>query len=92
MCTRRNNMALKVFQNQLKFNSIQFKSIQHKYATNVSVPNFKQPKTISKVTKFSITCGVTELWNNLINTEIKLLRTVSRLNKTRSRSGLKTHN
>ena len=55
----KNNMAPKVFQNQ-------FKSIQHKYPTKYSLQNFKEPKTISNMTKFSITSRGPELWTKLI--------------------------
>ena len=71
----KNNMAPKVFQNQ-------FKSIQHKYPTKYSLQNFKQPKTISKLTKFSITSRGPELWNNFINNETKLITNISRFKKT----------
>ena len=71
----KNNMAPKVFQNQ-------FKSIQHKYPTKYSLQNFKQPKTISKMTKFSITSRGPELWNNFINNETKLITNISRFKKT----------
>ena len=71
----KNNMAPKVFQNQ-------FKSIQHKYPTKYSLQNFKQPKTISKLTKYSITSRGPELWNNFINNETKLITNISRFKKT----------
>ena len=71
----KNSMAPKVFQNQ-------FKSIQHKYPTKYSLQNFKQPKTISKLTKFSITSRGPELWNNFINNETKLITNISRFKKT----------
>ena len=66
----KNNLVPKIFHKH-------FEKVQHKYPTKYSIHNYIQPKTITKMTNFSVSSRGPLLWNNLLDTKTKTIDNIS---------------
>ena len=80
-----NNMVPNTFHKQ-------FESIHNKYPTKFSSLNLKQPKTFSKMIKFSISSRGPQLWNNLLDSNIKSIDSLSSFKKLVKKQLLNSEN
>ena len=70
----------------------QFKLVQHNYSTRNSLKNFNQPKTITKLSNFSISCRGPKLWNDILNTNTKSIVSLLQFRNTIKRQLLNSEN